>query len=50
VTYRHVQGEWPEAVCAENTYGSGTSSVSTSFSSTCIFSSCSMPEADRSDF
>jgi hypothetical protein len=48
VTYRHVQGEWPEAVCAENTYGSGTSSVSTS--STCIFSSCLVPEADQSDF
>ena len=50
VTYRHAQGEWPEAVCAENTYGSGTSSVSTSFSSTCIFSSCLVPEADQSDF
>jgi len=50
VTYRHVQGTWPEAVCAENTYGSGTSSVSTSFSSTCIFSSCLVPEADQSDF
>jgi hypothetical protein len=50
VTYRHVQGEWPEAVCAENTYGAGISSVSTSFSSTCIFSSCLVPEADQSDF
>src|SRR5258707_6621256 len=50
MTYRHVQGEWPEAVCAENTYGSGTSSVSTSSSSTCIFSSCLVPEADQSDF
>src|SRR5271170_2687111 len=34
VTYRHAQGDWPEAVCAENTTGSGTSS-----SSACIFSS-----------
>jgi Phage integrase family len=25
VTYRHVLGEWPEAVCAENTQGSGSS-------------------------
>jgi len=50
VTYRHVQGQWPEAACAENTYGSGTSSVSASFSSTCIFSSCLVPEADQSDF
>jgi hypothetical protein len=50
VTYRHVQGEWPEAVCAENTNGSGTSSVSTSSSSTCIFSSCLVPEGDQSDF
>src|SRR6266849_11014775 len=50
VTYRHVQGEWPEAVCADNTYGSGTSSHSTSSSSTCIFSSCLVPEADQSDF
>jgi hypothetical protein len=50
VTYRHVQGEWPESVCAENTYGSGTSSVSTPSSSTCIFSSCLVPEADQSDF
>jgi len=53
-TYRHAQGDWPEAVCAENTYGSGTSSASTSSSSTssstCIFSSCLVPEADRSDF
>ena len=24
VTYRHVLGEWPEAVCAENTRGSGS--------------------------
>jgi hypothetical protein len=50
VTYRHVQGEWPEAVCAENTYGSGTSSVSASSSSSCIFMSCLVPEADQSDF
>ena len=27
-TYRHVQGTWPEAVCAENTRGSGSSWVS----------------------
>ncbi len=46
-TYRRVLGEWPEAVCAENTYGSGT--VST-VSSACIFSSCLVPEADRPDF
>jgi hypothetical protein len=25
VTYRHVLGEWPEAVCAENTRGFGLS-------------------------
>ena len=50
VTYRQVRGGWPESVCAENTYGSGTSSVSSSFSSTCIFSSCLVPEADQSDF
>ena len=50
VTYRHVEGEWPEAVCAENRTGSGTSSVATSVSSTCIFSSCLVPEADRADF
>jgi hypothetical protein len=25
VTYRHVMGDWPEAVCAENTRGSGSS-------------------------
>jgi hypothetical protein len=49
-TFRHAQGDWPEAVCAENTYGSGTSSASTSSRSTCIFSSCLVPEADRSDF
>src|SRR3984893_13819327 len=28
VTYRHVPGTWPEAVCAENTRGSGSSWVS----------------------
>ena len=28
VTYRHVLGEWPESVCAENTRGSGSSWVS----------------------
>jgi hypothetical protein len=50
VTYRHVQGEWPEAVCAENINGSGISSASTSSASACIFSSCLMPEADRPDF
>ena len=50
VTYRRAQGEWPEAVCAENRTGSGTSSVATSVSSTCIFSSCLVPEADRADF
>ena len=48
-TYRHVQGEWPEAVCAENTHGSGTSAVKTS-TSTCIFSSCLVPVAEHSDF
>jgi hypothetical protein len=51
LTYRRAQGEWPEAVCAENTHGSGTSSAtSSSSSSTCIFSSCLVPEADRPDF
>ena len=48
-TYRHVKGEWPEAVCAENTHGSGTSPIKTS-TSTCIFSSCLVPQAERSDF
>jgi hypothetical protein len=28
VTYRRVQGTWPEAVCAKNTRGSGSSWVS----------------------
>jgi hypothetical protein len=50
VTYRHVQGEWPEAVCAENTHGSETSSVIASSSSACIFSSCLVPQADQRDF
>jgi hypothetical protein len=50
LTYRRARGEWPEAVCAENTYGSGTSSARTSSSSTCIFSSCLVPEADQPDF
>jgi hypothetical protein len=27
VTYRHVQGTWPEAICAENTQGAGTAWV-----------------------
>jgi hypothetical protein len=27
VTYRHGLGKWPEAVCAENTRGSGSSWV-----------------------
>jgi hypothetical protein len=49
-TYRRVQGEWPEAVCAENTSGSGTSSVAASFSSTCIFSTCLVPQAGQADF
>jgi hypothetical protein len=38
VTYRHVLGEWPEAVCAENTRGSGSSWVSL------------VPHADKPDF
>jgi hypothetical protein len=38
VTYRHVQGTWPEAVCAENTRGSGSSWVSL------------VPEALKPDF
>jgi hypothetical protein len=49
-TYRHAQGDWPEAVCAENTQGSGTSSANTSSASTCIFSSCLVPEAQKADF
>jgi hypothetical protein len=49
-TYRHVQGEWPEAVCAENTQGSGTSLASASSSSPCIFSTCLVPQADHPDF
>src|SRR5262249_54836001 len=50
VTYRQVQGAWPEAVCAENPSGSGTSSVSPSSPSTCIFSSCLVLEANQSVF
>ena len=38
VTYRHVQGLWPEAVCAENTRGAGASWVSL------------VPEAAKPDF
>jgi hypothetical protein len=38
VTYRHVQGTWPEAVCAENTRGAGSSWVSL------------VPEAAKPDF
>jgi hypothetical protein len=38
VTYRHVQGTWPEAVCAENTRGSGSSWVSL------------VPQASKPDF
>ncbi len=49
-TYRHVQGNWPESVCAENTHGSGTSSVETSSSSACIFSQCLVPQTDQPDF
>jgi hypothetical protein len=48
-TYRHVLGEWPESVCAENAHGSGTSEVVVS-TSTCIFSTCLVPHADRPDF
>src|SRR6202521_2158187 len=38
VTYRHVLGEWPEAVCAENTQGSGSSWI------------VLVPKADKPDF
>ena len=38
VTYRHVLGEWPEAVCAENTQGSGSSWI------------VLVPQADKPDF
>jgi hypothetical protein len=38
VTYRHVQGIWPEAICAENTRGSGSSWISL------------VPQADNPDF
>jgi hypothetical protein len=37
-TYRRVQGMWPEAVCAENTRGAGSSWVSL------------VPEAAKPDF
>jgi hypothetical protein len=50
VTYRHAPGDWPEAVCAEKTNGSGTSSVKTSSSSACTFSRCLVPEVDQPDF
>jgi hypothetical protein len=38
VTYRHVLGEWPEAVCAENTKGSGSSWI------------VLVPQAEKPDF
>ena len=38
VTYRPVLGDWPEAVCAENTQGSGSSWV------------VLVPQADKPDF
>jgi hypothetical protein len=38
VTYSHVPGEWPEAVCAENTRGSGSSWVNLA------------PRAEKPDF
>jgi hypothetical protein len=38
VTYRHVLGEWPEAVCAENTQGSGSSWI------------VLVPQAEKPDF
>jgi hypothetical protein len=38
VTYRPVLGEWPEAICAENTQGSGSSWV------------VLVPQADKPDF
>jgi hypothetical protein len=38
VTYRHVLGEWPEAVCAENTRGSGSSWI------------VLVPQAEKPDF
>lgn len=38
VTYRHVLGEWPEAVCAQNIRGSGSSWVSL------------VPKAEKPDF
>jgi hypothetical protein len=50
VIYRHAKGDWPEAICAENTPGTWTSSVRTSSSSACIFSPCLVPQADQPDF
>jgi hypothetical protein len=38
VTYRHVLGEWPEAICAENTRGSGSAWVNL------------VPRAEKPDF
>jgi hypothetical protein len=38
VTYRHVLGGWPEAVCAENTQGSGSSWI------------VLVPQAEKPDF
>ena len=38
VTYRHVMGDWPEAVCAENRRGAGSSWVSL------------VPQAEKPDF
>jgi hypothetical protein len=38
VTYRHVQGIWPEAVCAENTRGAGSAWVTL------------VPRAEKADF
>jgi hypothetical protein len=38
VTYRHVLGEWPEAICAENTRGSGSAWVDL------------VPRAEKPDF
>jgi hypothetical protein len=52
-TYRHVQGNWPESICSENTHGSGTvgtASIEAASSSACIFSECLIPQANRPDF
>ena len=38
VTYRHVMGDWPESVCAENRQGAGSSWVSL------------VPQAEKPDF